>query len=103
MIERYGQSKFLIDSGAKEISRDDWGILYRKDIDNDESLVMVKVVNSSPEPDGTFRDYFLRVHPELRILSDRLGDPQPLTPLNAIASTFGLTGEEYCRELVVQT
>ena len=66
MIERYGQDRYLVESGAKEIHRDDWGVLYRKEIPNDEPLVMVKVVNSTPEPDGTFKDYFLRVPPEMK-------------------------------------
>jgi hypothetical protein len=29
---------------------------------------MVGVVNSTPEPDGSFKNYFLGVHPELRPL-----------------------------------
>ena len=67
--------------------------------------MVVKVVNSSPEPDGTYKDYFIEVHPELRLLGEdgSLGDPQPLTALNAIASTHGVTGEEYLASLEVQT
>ena len=105
MIERYGQAKYLIDSGAKELHRDDWGILYRKEIPNDEPLVMVKVVNSTPEPDGHFKDYFLRVQPELRpMLKHGLGDhPQKQTALNAVASTFGMTGDQYKKALVFQS
>ena len=63
----------------------------------DEPLVMVEVVNSTPERDGTMKHYFLRVHPELRpLLGDQqLGDPQELTARNAVASTFGRRGEEY--------
>ena len=64
LIERYGQGRYLVDSGAKEVHRDDWGVLYIKEIPDDEPLVMVKVVNPTPEPDGSFRDYFLRVAPE---------------------------------------
>jgi hypothetical protein len=58
---------------------------------------MVKVVNSTPEPDGSFKDYFLRVHPELRPLlsNNRMGEPQALTAHNAVASTFGKRGGEY--------
>jgi hypothetical protein len=57
---------------------------------------MVKVRNSTPEPDGSVKDYFLRVHPQLRPMIDGgLGDPQPMTARNAVASTFGLRGEEY--------
>jgi hypothetical protein len=105
MIERYGQARYLVDSGAKEIHKDDFGTLYRKDIPGDEALVMVKVVNSTPEPDGSFKDYFLRVHPELRPLlsqtagRNQLGDPQRMTAQNAVASTFGLRGEEYAPAL----
>jgi hypothetical protein len=70
----------------------------------DEPLVMVKVINSTPELDGSSKPYFLRVHPELRVLlRDRVGDAQALTPLNAVASTFGLTGAEYLERLQAQT
>ena len=57
MIERYGQAKYLLDSEAVEIHRDDFGTLYRKEIPQDEPLLMVKVVNSTPEPNGDFKDY----------------------------------------------
>lgn len=97
MIDRYGRDRYLMDSGAQEIHRDDWGILYRKEQDGDEPLVMVKVVNATPEADGTFRDYFVRVHPELRPLlgQGRLGEPQEMTARNAVASTFRKRGKEY--------
>jgi hypothetical protein len=97
MMERYGLPRYLLDSGAVEIHKDDFGTLYRKEIPGDEPLVMVKVVNSTPEPDGSFKDYFLRVHPELRPLlsNNRMGEPQALTAHNAVASTFGKRGGEY--------
>ena len=105
MITRYGQSRYLRDSGATLIHEDDWGTLYRKEIPNDEPLIMVKVVNSMPEPDGSYREFFLRVDPECRpLLSDgNLGEPQTLTALNAVASTFGKTGPKYKRDLTRQT
>jgi hypothetical protein len=55
------------------------------------------VKNSTPEPDGSVKTYFLRVHPECRPLlrDNQFGEPQQLTAHNAIASTFGLKGEEY--------
>ena len=53
MIERYGQDHYLMESNAKEIHRDDSGVLYRKEIAGDEALVMVKLLNSTPEPDGS--------------------------------------------------
>jgi hypothetical protein len=103
MIERYSLERFIKDSGAQKIHSDDYGVLYRKELANDEPLVMVAVVNSTAEPDGSYRDYFLRVHPELRPLLDdqKLGEPQVLTARNAVAATFGMTGAEYV--LAVQT
>ena len=79
----YGQTRYLIDSGAREIHSDDYGTLYRKEIANDEPLVMVKVVNSTPEPDGTFKDYFLRVPPTIKRARE------------AVAWTFDVPEEEY--------
>ena len=38
--------------------------LIRRDIPDDEPIVMVDCVNSSPEPDGSFRRYMLRVQPD---------------------------------------
>lgn len=63
MIELYGQSKFLLDSGAIKIHEDDFGVLYQKNLQDDEPLMMVKVVNSTAESDGSFKDYFIRVDP----------------------------------------
>lgn len=107
MIERFGQSRFLLESGAKEIHRDDFGILYQQEVEDDEPLVMVKVVNATPEPDGSFRDYFLRVAPDLKPMPNpnwtaerqdkwkAAQKPQMLTARNAVASTWGRRGENY--------
>jgi hypothetical protein len=151
MIERYdsvrGAGAYLKDSGAQIIAQDEGGILYRKNLEGDEPMVMVRVLNSTPEPDGVmsrddaiavfgrnarcvidasgpvmgclwqapitarFKEYMIRVHPQLRPLPR--GDwseaqkrawlaqqkPQPMTPRNAIASTFGLRGEDYAPEI----
>ena len=92
--------RYLIESGASEITSDKSGKLYRVNLPNDEPLVMVRYKDSS-----TSREYFHRVHPELRPLQklpngmQRLGDPQEMTPKNAIASTFGRRGEEYNPQL----
>ena len=66
MIERYGQARYILDSGAKPVQSDDYGTLYRKEIPGDETMVFVKVANSTPEADRSYRDYFLRVPPEMR-------------------------------------
>jgi len=65
MIELYGQEKYLLDSNASVIHSDDFGSLYSKPLNGDEPLMMVKVVNSTPEPDGSFKDYFIRVDPRV--------------------------------------
>jgi hypothetical protein len=49
LIEKYGASKYLLESGAKVISQDEFGTLLRVDIPDDEPLVMVRYVNSTPE------------------------------------------------------
>lgn len=83
LIERYGQARYLLDTGAEELARDKYGILYKKAISGDEDLVMVKVLNSTAEPDGSFREYFLRVPPQMR------------SPKEAIAWTFAFDEEDY--------
>ncbi len=108
MIERYGASRYLLDSGAEVLHRDGAGILYRKELRDDEPIVMVHVLNSTPEPDGVmsrdeaiatfgdaakaavdapvdarFKAYMIRVPPEIR------------TAHEAVAWTFGLTSETY--------
>jgi len=97
MIERMGYERYILESGAQLLNTDEYGSLYRKELADDEPLVMVHVLNSTPEPDGTIKKYMLRCHPQLRpMLADgKLGAPQEMTAHNAVASTFGLRGEEY--------
>jgi hypothetical protein len=105
MVSLCGEARFLRDVGAEVVHQDDFGTLYRYRLHgHGRDLLMVKVVNSTPEPDGSFKDYFLGVHPELRPLPPPgtsatawFADhpPQALTARNAVASTFSMTGEEY--------
>ncbi|NUP54110.1 MAG: hypothetical protein HOW97_43360 [Catenulispora sp.] len=83
MVERYTPERFLKESGAEPVQEDETGKLWRIDLPGDESIVMVEVVNSSPEPDGTFNVYFLRVPPHTR------------TAKEGVAWTFGLTEDQY--------
>ena len=87
MIQRYGLERFLVDGKAEEIHRDDFGILYRKQLPNDEPVLMVKVVNSTPEPDGSVKDYFLRVPPTME------------RARQAVAWTFGKDENDYAPTL----
>ena len=97
MLERYGFDRFIVDSGAVPIHADDVGTLYRTDFQNDEPLVCVSVLNSTPEADGHFKRYTMRVDQMCRPLlgNGEFGKPQQLTARNAVASTFGLRGEQY--------
>ncbi|WP_280406673.1 DUF6745 domain-containing protein [Nocardia carnea] len=83
MLEYYGYDRYLAESGAEPLQRDETGVLWRIALPDDEDVVMVEVVNSTPEPDGTHRTYWLRVPPTTR--SAREG----------VAWTFGLTAGEY--------
>lgn len=83
LIERYGTDRYLKDAGAHEIHSDNFGVLYRKDLPDDEPLVIVKVMNGTPEIDGTCKEYFLRVPPTMK------------TAREAVAWTFALEEKEY--------
>lgn len=83
MLEHYGYDRFLADLGAEPLHRDETGVLWRIDLPDDEPIVMVEVVNSTPEPDGTRRTYYLRVPPDTR------------TARAGVAWTFGLPESDY--------
>ncbi|MEU4626467.1 DUF6745 domain-containing protein [Actinoplanes sp. NPDC023801] len=89
MLEHFGYDRYMREVGAHKMGADETGILWRVDLDGDEPLVMVEVVNSTPEPDGTSRVYWLRVPPRTR------------TAREGVAWTFGLTADEY--QPLVQT
>ncbi len=83
MIERFGISEYIHASGVYSVARDEVGTLYSKHMPDDEPLKLVKVINKTAEPDGTFKTYFLRVPPTV------------ITPKGAIAWTFGLSEGQY--------
>jgi hypothetical protein len=78
MLERFGFDRYIAESGAKAISRDEYGELY--DLGG---IRRVKVINSTPEPDGTKKAYVLGA--SMRAESAR----------QAVAATFGLSAEDY--------
>ncbi|MFJ5222629.1 DUF6745 domain-containing protein [Streptomyces sp. NPDC088400] len=83
MLEYYGYDRYLSESGAKSVHDDETGVLWKIEMRGDEDISMVEVVNSTPEPDGTHRTYWLRVPPTTR------------TARQGVAWTFGLEAEEY--------
>jgi hypothetical protein len=82
MIERYGAERYIRESGGKEIDHSDLGTLY--DL---SGLKVVKVVNSTPEPDGRYKNYYLKVPPSTK------------TAAEAVAWTFALKTEEYVPQI----
>ncbi|MHB8533173.1 MAG: DUF6745 domain-containing protein, partial [Solirubrobacteraceae bacterium] len=102
MIERMGLGKYVRESGARVVHEDKDSLgfprrLLWRDVPDHDPIVVCEVTNSSTEPDGSRKLYHLCVHHELRPLldGDRMGDAQELTCHNAVASTFGLRGEDY--------
>ncbi|GGV06008.1 hypothetical protein GCM10010182_25560 [Actinomadura cremea] len=83
MLEIFGYDRYLADTGAKPVHQDETGVLWSIDLQDDEPVVMVEVVNSTPEPDGTYRTYYLRVPPSTR------------TAREGVAWTFGVDEADY--------
>ncbi|MDZ4834713.1 MAG: hypothetical protein SGJ27_13125 [Candidatus Melainabacteria bacterium] len=83
MLEIYGSERYIEDSFRHPMHEDEYGSLFRRRVDGSEDLVMVRVINSTPEPDGTSGEYWLRVPPHV------------LTAKEAVAWTFRLAPHEY--------
>ncbi|MER6942933.1 DUF6745 domain-containing protein [Nonomuraea sp. NPDC000554] len=83
MLEHFGLERYLAESGAQPQHSDETGVLWRIELLDDEPVAMVEVVNSTPEPDGTRRTYFLRVPPWVRRARE------------GVAWTFGLSEQDY--------
>lgn len=61
LIDLYGVDRYVRDSGATKVQEDEKGTLWRKEVRDDVTIMMVEVVNSHPEGDGTYKHYWLRV------------------------------------------
>jgi hypothetical protein len=89
MLERFGAERFMTQAGGKMVAQDDWGKLWRLPDAPDEPqgkpMVLIEMVNSTPEPDDTFHTYFERVPPHLK------------TPLAALAWQAGMTKDQYAQ------
>jgi hypothetical protein len=83
MLENFGYDRYLAETGARPVHRDETGVLWRIEMPGDEPVAMVEVVNATPEPDGTRRTYHLRVPPRTR------------TAREGVAWTFGLIEDDY--------
>ena len=77
LIERFGHERYLRESDACKVAVDDMGTLRRLELPAGEPFAVVEVLDSTPQPDGSCRRYFLRVPPHVQ------------TPREAVAWTFG--------------
>ena len=83
LLERFGFDRYIAESGALPIHADETGTLYRCEFPDDEPLVIVRVRNSTPEPDGSCAHYTLRVPPDMTMARQ------------AVAWTFGKDAATY--------
>ena len=83
MIERYGFDRYLRDGGFRLVQQDDFGKLYRRSFADEPDIVLVSVVDATPQVDGTARRYVLPVPSRVR------------TAHEAVASSFGLEVDAY--------
>ena len=91
MLERFGAERYMTECGATVVAElpDTHAMiglrgarLIKRDLPGDEPIVMVDCVNSSPEPDGSYRRYMLRVDP------NAYGGKASRDVLAAMASTW---------------
>lgn len=82
MVERMGVDRYIADLGALPVDASDYGRLYRIEQPDDEPMVLVRLINSTPEPDGSNKEYWLRVPPHIE------------RARQAVAWTFGIENEE---------
>jgi hypothetical protein len=104
MVELYGLARYVRDArlAVLDDARDPLGLPRRLFRGKDGALIL-EMHNSTPNGDGSARVYHGFVHPELRpLLPDgSIGEPQELSALAAVASTYGMRAEEYV--LAVET
>ena len=82
LIERMGAERFAREGAAERVSEDETGTLWRKRI-REHVWSAVEVVNGTPEPDGSYRHYWLQVPANVT------------TARQAVAWTYGLRARDY--------
>lgn len=90
IIERMGYERYLQDAGRELVHEDDCGKLWRQTVNEllpppppPEPLTVVEVVNATPEPNGAYRHFWIRVPAAMR------------TARQAVAWTFEMEEDEY--------
>ncbi|SDS05078.1 hypothetical protein SAMN05444158_0843 [Bradyrhizobium canariense] len=90
MIEIMTPRRYVTLGGAVRVAEDETGVLWRKRWLASDAWAAVEVINATPEPDGTHKQFFLQVPTNMR------------TAREAVAWTYGLRADAYAR-LVVRT
>lgn len=85
-IENFGFDKLIKKKLAVKINEDDFGILWQIG-----KMKFIEVTNSTPEPDGSFAKYFLRVPPEIK------------TAQQGVAWTFGVPTDGEWQNFSIET
>jgi len=90
MLEIYGMENYLENGNAELIDRDPdlhIGELYKRSQEDDEDIFMLKMLNSTPNPDGTFKVYVIRVPPTMKTAKQAVAwsygfdDPEEYNPV----------------------
>jgi len=64
MIERYGESRYIANSDMEPVAKDKiFGDLYVETLEAGRPIAKLHVINRSPEPDGSFKRYWLPINP----------------------------------------
>lgn len=84
LIEEHGFENLIKKVGYKTISKDDFGeLICIHNKKNEMDYYYVKVINGTPESDGSFKEYFLKVPPDMD------------TAKEAVAWTYKMTPDKY--------
>lgn len=85
MIDILSPARYIATGSPVRINQDETGTLWRKLWWGFDAWAAVEVVNGTPEPDGTYKRYYLQVPPTVR------------TAREAVAWTYGLTEHQYAQ------
>jgi hypothetical protein len=83
MLEIYGYDNYINEVEASVVDYSKYGTLYEIPAEDSEGIKVIRLVNSTPDADGTFKNYFLTVPPDMK------------TAHEAVAWTFDMNVSEY--------
>lgn len=87
LVEMIGGERLVKLFQFECVSNDHVGKLWRGRLPTGEEIAMTELINSTPEPDGSFKTYWEGAHPKAKTCHD------------AVARAFGETVETYKPEL----